>query len=91
MSSKGVNLPISCPFCNSEVEDLLHVFFSCLFVVACWRVVDAVYDLSLEVSVSIWLVNKIGIGLIEEVLEIAKVLWEFDFSVKNECGKTRLF
>lgn len=75
LSSKGVNLPISCPFCNSGVEDLLHVFFSCSFTVACWRVVDAAYDLPLEMSVSVWLINKLSTGLSEEIFKIAKVLW----------------
>ncbi|XP_074327890.1 uncharacterized protein LOC141665806 [Apium graveolens] len=69
LSSKGVNLLVSCPICNSGVEDLLHIFFHCPFAMACWQVVDAAYDLPLE------LINKLSTGPGEEILKIAKVLW----------------
>lgn len=37
LSMKGVRLPLNCPMCNSDVEDLLHVFFACPFALACWQ------------------------------------------------------
>ncbi|XP_071739593.1 uncharacterized protein [Rutidosis leptorrhynchoides] len=36
--SRGISLPSSlCPFCNTEVEDLLHLFVKCKFVVPLWK------------------------------------------------------
>ena len=75
LSSKGVNLPLNCPMCNLMIEDLLHVFFICPFVVACWQYTGVSYDLSMEVSAPSWLLTKLGSFSCDELMNIAKVLW----------------
>ena len=75
LSTKGVRLPLDCPMCNSAVEDLLHVFFSCPFALACWQYVGMVVDMSLEEFVLSWLLGKLETSSDSEASVIAKVLW----------------
>ncbi|KAL8134789.1 hypothetical protein AgCh_009705 [Apium graveolens] len=75
LSSKGVSLPLNCPMCNLTVEDLLHVFFTCPFAIACWQHMGMSYDLFTEMSPSSWLLTKLASSSSDEILNIARVLW----------------
>jgi hypothetical protein len=36
LNSRGVQCPTSCVVCNTEDEDIMHVFFMCQKSVQCW-------------------------------------------------------
>ena len=76
--------------CGYEVEDLLHVFFNCPFALACWHVVDAGFDLSMEMSAPLWLLTKIETGPSEEILKIARVLWGVWFFCNKKIWENQI-
>lgn len=75
LTTKRVHLPTECSMCNSGVEDLNHLFFTCPFALACWHYVNMVFDMSLEGSVPSWLLAKLEVASESEGIVIAKVLW----------------
>ena len=75
LSTKGVHIPVDCPMCTSEVEDLRHLFFQCPFALACWSYYGAAYAMSTEDSASGWLLFKLDTCSSEEILLIVTVLW----------------
>lgn len=75
LRGKGVQIPILCPMCESDIEHLLHVFFDCDFAKQCWNVVGLQYDMSCVENASDWLLQKLGCESQEINGKIAKVLW----------------
>lgn len=90
LSSKGVNLPLECPMCNSDIENLLHIFFLCPFARACWHYAGQSYDLSNDVSVPSWLLDKIDSTASPEALSIAKVLWGIWFFRNKKVWESKV-
>ncbi|XP_074374765.1 uncharacterized protein LOC141715185 [Apium graveolens] len=75
LHSKGITLPLGCPMCDHNSENLLHLFFECVFAVECWRQVNLVYDLLEVTDVSGWLLDKLNEGPTEELVKLCTVLW----------------
>ena len=75
LQSKGVNLSLDCPMCNSGDEDLIHIFFTCQFAMLCWQYSGMVFDLSLVEFAPSWLLARFESGPDHETFNIARVLW----------------
>ncbi|XP_074336668.1 uncharacterized protein LOC141673834 [Apium graveolens] len=75
LRGKGVNVPDTCPMCNNNVEQLLHLFFLCQFADTCWQSVDLRYDMGEVHSVTDWLLRKLASAKHEEIVAICLVLW----------------
>ncbi|XP_074378226.1 uncharacterized protein LOC141719750 [Apium graveolens] len=67
--SKGVQLPVTCPMCDSDVENVIHLFFECPFARQCWSYVGVSYDTQLVDTEPNWILNKICEGFGDEVWE----------------------
>lgn len=72
---KGVRIPVDCPMCCSGVEDLIHVFFTCPFAMACWNYTGLALGTIEDQAASNWLLIKLHTTSMQEVLLIAQVLW----------------
>lgn len=79
LSTKGVSLPLGCPMCNFDNENMAHVLFTCPFVVACWQCTGLRYDLSMEEYAPSWLLNEIQSVNSSQAVVITRVLWEVWF------------
>lgn len=73
--NKGVDVPIMCPFCNVDIEHLLHLFFDCRFATSYWQAANMQYDMREEESAPQWVLNKLETAKHEEVTGICVVLW----------------
>lgn len=40
LQSKGVAIPISCPYCVNELENSWHLFTNCSYAQNCWREIE---------------------------------------------------
>lgn len=68
-------MPIVCPMCIRDVEDLLHVFFDCQYASQCWNHIGLQYDMTNVHSAPEWLLNKVNEGDPQEVVKVVTVLW----------------
>lgn len=75
LRSKGVVVPILCPFYRSDVEHMLHIFFDCDFVVRCWQLIGLELDLWNEEYAASWLLKKLATDTHDNVIKLATVLW----------------
>lgn len=49
LAIRGVSVPLDRPFCDTDVEHLLHVFFNFLFVKSGWNcLLDKISSLAFE-------------------------------------------
>lgn len=85
-----MNISLDCPMCNSSVEDLLHVFFVCPFVVACWHYVGMFFDMALDENAQAWLLSKLRSASVPEVLTIARMLWGIWFFRNKRVWENRV-
>ncbi|XP_074356116.1 uncharacterized protein LOC141695803 [Apium graveolens] len=83
LSSKGVQLSLACPMCDSCDENVLHLFFDCYFARQCWLHVGGNYYTQEVEHAPDWILNKICEGSRDEVVRIARVLWGIWF-VRNK-------
>lgn len=74
LRSKGVLVTIVCPFCNIDVEHLLHVFFDCQFAASCWRYKGVQMDMSEVESAPNRLLQKLETGSNDEVVNICTIM-----------------
>lgn len=79
LSSKIVSLPIIYSMCNSDIEHSLQIFFKCPFVNMCWQYAGRSYDMHLVEYAPDWLFQKINGASHDEIILIAKVLWDIWF------------
>ncbi|XP_074374833.1 uncharacterized protein LOC141715263 [Apium graveolens] len=75
LNSKGVQLPLSCPMCDSSIEDPVHLFFTCPFAVACWQYSGLSVDISGGDYAPAWLLSHLSCEDTSRVLGITKVIW----------------
>lgn len=72
---KGVNVTILCPFCMTDVEHLLHVFFDCEFATQCWQYLGHRLDMRAVEYAPSWLLQILSSGSSEEIISIVTGLW----------------
>lgn len=75
LRGKGINIPITCPLCNQDIEHLLHLFFDCQFADSCWQSVDLRYDMREVHSAPERLLQKLTNAKHDEVVVVCLVLW----------------
>lgn len=80
LRSRGVNLPITCPICNTDIEHLLHTFFDCTFAVAPWQYAGVTIDGQLIEDAPRWLLDRFVNDSPARLELIAKVLWGIWFA-----------
>lgn len=74
LRSRGVNLPITCPICITDIEHLLHTFFDCTFAVAAWQYAGVTIDGQLIEDAPKWLLDRFVNDSPARLELIAKVL-----------------
>lgn len=72
---RGVQVPITCPMCNSDIEHLLHVFFDCTFAKQCWQYAGMALNTDHIEDVPIWLLNTLSTGKSESNIKVCTILW----------------
>lgn len=68
-------MPLNFLMCDSSIEDLVHLFFTCPFAVACWQYSGLSVDISGGDYAPTWLLSHLSCEDISRVFGIAKVLW----------------
>lgn len=48
LRGKGVSVPIICPICEIDIEQLLHIFFYCAFARRCWSKIGLALDIDMS-------------------------------------------
>lgn len=74
LRARGVDLPIICPMCDSDVEHLLHVFFDCPFASSCWQYVGIYLEMSEVEYAPDWLLQMLSTAGNDQLVQIARVL-----------------
>lgn len=74
LRGKGVQTTILCPFCNSDVEHLKHVFIECQFARRCWGLVDANIDTSEVEELPHWLLERLSLATNNQLVSITQVM-----------------
>lgn len=74
LKSRGVDLPIICPMCDSDVEHLLHVFFDCPFASSCWQYVGVSLDMDEVEYAPDWLLQLLSTTGQDHLIQVARVL-----------------
>lgn len=75
LRGKGIQVPVTCPMCNRDIEHLLHLFFDCPFADSCWQSVNIRYNMSEVHSAPDWLLQILTSTKHSEVLTFCLVLW----------------
>ena len=75
LRSKGVQTTILCPFCNSDVEHLRHVFIECLDARRCWLTTDLNLDVSEIEELLVWLLEQLCTAPNAKLVTMTKVIW----------------
>lgn len=89
LSTKGVTLPITWPMCGLDVEHKLHLFFDCSFASGCWQYVGLNYDMRQIEFAPDWLLHKLSTAEHDELVLIARVLWDIWFFRNKKVWTTR--
>lgn len=71
MQRRGIRLETTCPFCASEEESQVHLFFHCPFIRVFWLGSPLQLDVTKVVGEILWLV---GSGYVRN-MEMRKSLW----------------
>lgn len=75
LKSRGVQNPIICPMCETDVEHLRHIFLEYNFAKECWRLMCLSFDLSTVEVVPDWVIESLATETKEVKVQIATVMW----------------
>lgn len=84
LRGKGVQTTILCPFCNSDVEHLKHVFIECQFARSYWGLVDANIDTSEVEELPHWLLERLSLATNNQLVSITQVMRGI-WMARNKC------
>lgn len=75
LREKGVDIPNTCPMCDADIENSMHLFFGCQYATGCWDAVHLKHDLGEVTSASQWVLCQLETAKNEELMNMCVVLW----------------
>ncbi|XP_074322941.1 uncharacterized protein LOC141659906 [Apium graveolens] len=88
--SKGVQIPLNCPMCSRDIENVLHLFFECDYARSCWQRTELVFDMRGVEYAADWLLEKLDSESDDRVINITKVLSWIWFARNKKVWEEKL-